>query len=500
MKSSAAKHMSLLVLALALSLSCLGSSALAANETDPSSAALPPASGTMSEEEELAELSSVFMPIVKEGSNAFKAMKDEVGKKCTAEYPPSSFPATEDGLVEMVENYTRCFSDKLGFPIATGYRGPLAEEEAIFTTRKPASNWTGISEGQLVPSGSVMKSFLGVAAFNVLNSTEGAVTWDTPMYPFVNRVLSRDFNTSLDELFDDKRIKDVTIQQLLSMTSGLQDYGEDMAPEFIGYGPGNTQEASFTPIEYIDNMIQTWGNKLKCDPGTCHYYSSNGFAFAGMMLVDILGLDSWKDLDILELAFQSNPGLKSEFNNTVASTPNKLCSEYGQLPDGSNRVVSQWSENGTNLYDYDCFDGWAFGNLMIDAPDTASWFWHLYGLRDILGTEDVDLMLTPTNTSSTYGLASEINAMQGQGKLNNRYSWAGHQGTDWGSSNSGAGLFMPNAKDNGKERAFALSLTQNDLSIHGQDDFAQTTSLTRASTVYLANAIIQLLEKNFEDS
>ncbi|QDZ24997.1 hypothetical protein A3770_15p75150 [Chloropicon primus] len=467
MKSSAAKHMSLLVLALALSLSCLGSSALAANETDPSSAALPPASGTMSQEEQLAQLSSVFASLVQQGSDVVMGRKAKVGQACTAEYPPSSFPATEDGLVEMVENYTRCFSDKLGFPIATGYRGPLAEEEAIFTTHKPASNWTGISEGQLVPSGSVMKSFLGVAAFNVLNSTEGAVTWDTPMYPFVNRVLSRDFNTSLDELFDDKRIKD---------------------------------EASFTPIEYIDNMIQTWGNKLSCDPGTCYYYSSNGFAFAGMMLVDILGLDSWKDLDILELAFQSNPGLKSEFNNTVASTPNKLCSEYGQLPDGSNRVVNQWSENGTNLYDYDCLDGWAFGNLMIDAPDTASWFWHLYGLRDILGTEDVDLMLTPTNTSSTYGLASEINAMQGQGKLNNRYSWAGHQGTDWGSSNSGAGLFMPNAKDNGKERAFALSLTQNDLSIHGQDDFAQTTSLTRASTVYLANAIIQLLEKNFEDS
>lgn len=492
--------MSVLIVALALVLPCLGSLALAANETDPSSAALPPLNVTTVSDEQLAQLSSVFGSIVKATSDVVMDRKGEVGKACTAKYPPSSFPATEDGLVEMVENYTRCFSDKLGFPIATAYRGPLAEDEAIFTSHKPGSNWTGISEGQLVPSGSVMKSFFGVATFNALKSTEGAVTWDTPMYPFVNRVLSREFNTSLEELFDDERIKDVTIQQLLSMTSGLKDYSEDMEPEFVGYGPGNTQEASFTPIEYIDNMIQTWGKNLSCDPGTCYYYSSNGYAFAGMMLVDILGLDSWKDLDILELAFQSNPGLKSEFNNTVASTPNKLCSEYGQLPDGSNRVINQWSQNGTNLYDFDCLDGWAFGNLMIDAPDTASWFWHLYGLRDVLDTEDIDLMLTPSNPSSTYGLATEINTMQRQGRLNNRYSWAGHQGTDWGSSNNGAGVFMPAAKGNDKERAFALSLTQNDFSIYGEDDFARTTSFTRSSAVYLANAIIQLLEKNFQDS
>ena len=275
----------------------------------------------------------------------------------------------------------------------------------------------------------------------------------------------------------------MTIRHLLSMTSGLHDYDDDQMYQVLLDTNGSLPGPG--PMQYIDNMLEVEGNELHCDPGTCYSYSSNGFIFAGFVLADLTGT-SWRELDLKALALGSVP-YQDEFEGIEFAQEGKLCSEYGNLTEGVNKVVHQWSPDGVDLLDYPCLNGWVMGNLMGDAEAILNFYYHLFVERDLLDADAVDSFLNST-VNAKYGMATELYSNFQKG-LDSRYMYAGHSGTDWGSESRWAGAILPKQED-GISRPFAFTLQTNDLYTRGND----AVDLLNSAGLHMVNAIVEFLE------
>lgn len=111
--------------------------------------------------------------------------------------------------------------------------------------------------------GSISKQF--TAAAILLLAEQGKLSLDDPVSRFVPNLT---------------RAKEVSIRQILSHTSGYQDYWpQDYVPPFM-----------LQPVS-ADRILELWARKpLDFDPGTQWQYSNTGFVIAGQIIEKASGL------------------------------------------------------------------------------------------------------------------------------------------------------------------------------------------------------------------
>jgi CubicO group peptidase (beta-lactamase class C family) len=86
----------------------------------------------------------------------------------------------------------------------------------------------------------------------------------------------------------------VTVKQLMSMRSGLQDYDDDALMQWT-YDPKHAAR-DFSPFDFLHTVNTT----ALCTPGTCGSYSSVGFVLLGLILSWHSGSappEHWQDYD-----------------------------------------------------------------------------------------------------------------------------------------------------------------------------------------------------------
>ena len=184
------------------------------------------------------------------------------------------------------------------------------------------------------------------------------------------------------------RGNEVTIRQVLSHTSGYQDY----APEDY---PVASQLGKVTPREILDR----WATKpLDFEPGTQWQYSNTNYVIAGLIVEKVSGQKLFEFLG--EHVFRPL-GMKSAWNSDETELTRTDAAPYMHNALGPARPVPNGGE------------GWMFaaGELAMTAHDLALWDISLLQ-RKVLKPESYEQMFTEVklkNGSGTqYGLGVEV--------------------------------------------------------------------------------------------
>ena len=181
------------------------------------------------------------------------------------------------------------------------------------------------------------------------------------------------------------------------MMSGLGDYANDWLYLQTLLNPDET----YGPMDYFRSLGKS--GKLRCDPGTCWFYSSNGYMLLGLILAADQGVDSWKDMD--QLAYFT-PEIRSLFNHT-GFYPTGKCSDYPEIAHSySQKSINQWPGFQVGYYDlddYSCSNAWTAGDLSASAHDVALYLYELLGTENILTAETREKMYAWHATGLSYG-------------------------------------------------------------------------------------------------
>src|SRR5450755_3165400 len=181
--------------------------------------------------------------------------------------------------------------------------------------------------------GSISKQFTATAV--LLLAEQGKLTLDDPVSRFVPNLT---------------RGSEVTIRQLLSHTSGYQDYWpQDYVPPFM-----------LQPIT-ADKILEQWAQKpLDFDPGTEWQYSNTNFVIAGLIVEKASGVPL---LQFLSEHFFAPLGMKSVINIDQNRLTETDATGYLRYALGPPRLAPKEGK------------GWLFaaGELAMPAEDLAKW-------------------------------------------------------------------------------------------------------------------------------
>jgi D-alanyl-D-alanine carboxypeptidase len=185
----------------------------------------------------------------------------------------------------------------------------------------------------------------------------------------------------------------VTIRQVLSHTSGYQDY----APEDY---PVESQLKPVAPRQILD----TWAAKpLDFDPGAQWQYSNTNYVIAGLIVEKVSGKKLFEFLG--ERVFRPL-GMKSVWNSDEASLTHTDAAPYLRNALGPLRPAPNGGE------------GWMFaaGELAMTAHDLALWNISMMQ-HSVLKPESYDQMLTEVKLNdgkgTHYGLGVQIGERDG---------------------------------------------------------------------------------------
>jgi CubicO group peptidase (beta-lactamase class C family) len=181
---------------------------------------------------------------------------------------------------------------------------------------------------------------------------------------------------------------EVTIREILSHTSGYQDY----APEDY---PVASQLKPVTPQQ----ILNEWATKpLDFEPGTQWQYSNTNYVIAGLIVERVTG---GKLFDFLSEHIFHPLGMKSAWNSDAKELPSADAAPFMRNALGPLRPVPNGGE------------GWMFaaGELAMTAHDVALWDISLMQ-RTILKPESYNQMFTEVKLKdgkgTHYGLGVEI--------------------------------------------------------------------------------------------
>ncbi len=181
-----------------------------------------------------------------------------------AQAPAQAPSHLSDQTRSQVDQIARQVLESTGAPsasVAVVKDGTLAYAHAYGNARlDPATPATAEMRYKI---GSVSKQFTATAI--LMLAEEGKLSLDDPVSRFVPDLM---------------RAKEVTIRQLLSHTSGYQDYWpQDYVPPFM-----------LTPIT-ADEILARWARKpLDFDPGTQWQYSNTNYVIAGVIVEKASGM------------------------------------------------------------------------------------------------------------------------------------------------------------------------------------------------------------------
>ena len=219
--------------------------------------------------------------------------------------------------------------------------------------------------------GSISKQFAATAI--LLLQEQGKLTLDDPVGKYVPGLTRGD---------------EVTIREILSHTSGYQDYAPEDYPVASQLGPVTPQA-----------ILKEWATKpLDFDPGTQWQYSNTNYVIAGLIIEKVSGQ---KLFDFLTDHIFRPLGMKSAWNSDAKSLPPADAAPYMRNALGPLRPVPNGGE------------GWMYAaaELAMTAHDLALWDISLLQ-RSVLKPESYDQMFTEVKLKdgkgTHYGLGVEI--------------------------------------------------------------------------------------------
>jgi D-alanyl-D-alanine carboxypeptidase len=214
-----------------------------------------------------------------------------------------------------------------------------------------------------------------------------------------NQMLAEEGKLSLDDrvvrwLPELTRAKDVTIRQLLSMTSGYQDFWPQ---DYVM--PGMLEPA--TPRQIAD----TWAKKpLDFEPGSKWQYSNTNYTIAGMIAERVAGMPL---IDFLRQRVFTPLQMTSVFDTDAGPLPAEDPARYLRYALGPLRPAPKEGK------------GWMFaaGELAMTAQDLAKWDISLIDeslLKPASYRELERETLLSGGAGAHYGLGVSVNTVDGR--------------------------------------------------------------------------------------
>lgn len=237
--------------------------------------------------------------------------------------------------------------------------------------------------------GSISKQF--TAAGLLILQQEGKLSIDDPVGKY---------------LPDLTRANEVTIRELLSHTSGYQDYyPQDYVPEFM-QRPGSTAQ-----------ILNTWAKRpLDFDPGTKWQYSNTNFTIAGAILEKVSGEPIFRFLS--ERIFEPLK-INSVFDIDHNQPAQADALGYFSYGSGPNRVQTKEG------------DGWLFaaGELAMTASDLAKWDIAMMNesLLEPLSYRQMETdTLLKNGAAASYGLGVNVRLQDGHRTISHQGEVSGY--------------------------------------------------------------------------
>ena len=299
----------------------------------------------------------------------------------------SSFLAAAQGqTVDTIDSGLRTQIDRIAAQVLKQTGVPSA---SIAVVRKGKLVYThAYGEARLQPPqaatpemrysvGSISKQFTATAI--LMLQQEGKLSIDDPVGKYLPGLT---------------RGNEVTIREILSHTSGYQDY----------YAEDYTMTPMTRPTT-AEHILDTWGKKpLDFDPGTQWQYSNTNYVIAGAIVEKVSGEPVFQFLS--ERIFRPL-GMKSVWNSDMRKIPPPAATGYYRHALGPLRVAPREGA------------GWLFaaGELAMTPHDLALWDESLIA-QSLLKPESYKEMFTPVKlkdgTNTHYGLGEEVNELDGQ--------------------------------------------------------------------------------------
>jgi CubicO group peptidase (beta-lactamase class C family) len=224
--------------------------------------------------------------------------------------------------------------------------------------------------------GSISKQFMATAI--LILREQGKLSLDDPVGKYIPGLT---------------RGNEVTIREILSHTSGYQDYWPEDYVMTTMKGPTTAQQ-----------ILDIWGKKpLDFEPGAEWQYSNTNFVIAGRIVEVVSGENYW---EFLEQHIFRPLGMKSVWNSDQQELTQADATPYYRHALGLLRVAPKEGQ------------GWMFaaGELAMTPHDLALWDESLLS-RSILSSESYKTMFTEVklkNGEGThYGLGVEVRDRDG---------------------------------------------------------------------------------------
>jgi D-alanyl-D-alanine carboxypeptidase len=228
--------------------------------------------------------------------------------------------------------------------------------------------------------GSISKQFTATAI--LMLAEQGKLSLDDPVSRFVP---------------DLTRTKDVTIRQLLSHTSGYQDYWpQDYVPPFM-----------LTPVT-ADQILTLWARKpLDFEPGTKWQYSNTNYVIAGLIVERASGMPL---LQFLSSHIFEPLGMQSVVNIDQDHLADTDPTGYIRYALGPLRAAPREGK------------GWLFaaGELAMPATDLAKWDIAMMNQRLLKPSSYQEMqtdVLLKNGTATGYGLGITVHNQAGRRML-----------------------------------------------------------------------------------
>ena len=264
-------------------------------------------------------------------------------------------------------------------------------------------------------------------------------------------MLQRLNGTTLLQLWKgDDRIEKVTLQQLLGMRSGINDYNDRSYEKYTFSHPNG----EVTPLDLLHEVNKT----LMFEPGTGGAYSSINYELLGLVMVNHLVSKEggWRDLDQISV-LPEELRTSGAFNRTLFPIKGQ-CQDYvtqGMIRQYKSEIRASFTGLVVDIKDiteFSCLNGWTCGNVAAAARDTAAFYFELLspGSRILSASSQQQMQRFEPLTQGwfpglPYGLglmktSVQVKVVNGTGKAASDPAspayLVGHGGEDWGSGGS----------------------------------------------------------------
>ena len=259
--------------------------------------------------------------------------------------------------------------------------------------------------------GSGTKPLTGASILKLVS--DGAFGIESKVAPLVDPILlsmsekdpAQKFK-SLADLWGAENVADITLGQLLNMTSGIPDFdtakghGSELTDPLRSELYSNPGKA-YTPAELMSVPWVT-GKYSPChDVGPRYHkcYSSTNFMILGLLLANRTG---WRDF--AQASFLP-PALQSKLRFAVSGAPHDYTPVHGYDRTAYNMPRGQLNDQDVALVT-GVFAGWTASDLVGSASDVAELTWAIYGPSPTVLPKAYSELMASTALSRDYGLAT----------------------------------------------------------------------------------------------